>query len=288
MPGYHALLSMHAFGLEECGDYARAEATGRQSVELEPRDGWGQHAVAHVMEMQNRTADGIAWMRANPAAWSTDSFFAVHNWWHLALYHLDRGEMAEVLALYDGPVKGGQSSIVLELIDATAMLWRLHLRGVDVGDRWTPVANRWEELGGAGTYAFNDWHAAMSFVGAGRPVALQAVLEGVRRAAQGAGDNAMFSRDVGLPLIKAVRAFGAGDDATAIGKLRSVREIAHRFGGSHAQRDLIDLTLIEAALRSGAASLAAALAAERAALKPHSPVALSFVRRAGALRPQAA
>jgi tetratricopeptide (TPR) repeat protein len=288
MPGYHAILSMHAFGLEETGDYARAEAAGRQAVALEPRDGWGQHAVAHVLEMQNRTADGIAWMRANPEAWSADSFFAVHNWWHLALYHLDRGEMDEVLALYDGPVKGGQSSIILEMIDATAMLWRLHLRGVDIGGRWAPVADNWEAVGGAGGYAFNDWHAAMAFVGADRPGALDAVVAAATRAACAAGDNAMFSRDVGLPLIRAVQAFGAGDYAQATRLLRSVREIAHRFGGSHAQRDLIDLTLIEAAMRGGDASLATALAAERAALKPHSPVALGFIRKAAGLGQQAA
>jgi hypothetical protein len=57
MPGHHAVLSMLAFGLEENADYARAEQLGRRSVELEPRDGWGWHAVAHVMEMQNRRAD---------------------------------------------------------------------------------------------------------------------------------------------------------------------------------------------------------------------------------------
>lgn len=288
VPGYHAILSMHAFGLEETGDYARAEATGRQAVALEPRDGWGQHAVAHVLEMQNRTADGIAWMRANPEAWSTDSFFAVHNWWHLALYHLDRGDLDEVLALYDGPVKGGQSQIILELIDATALLWRLHLRGIDVGERWVPVADGWEAVGGAGSYAFNDWHAAMAFVGACRSASLDAVIEAATDAAEGAGDNAMFSRDVGLPLIRAVQAFGRGEYGQAARLLRAVREIAHRFGGSHAQRDLIDLTLIEAAMRDGDASLAGALAAERAALKPHSPLALDFVRRGTALHQKAA
>ena len=66
MPGYHAMLGMHAFGLEEMGDYVRAERVGRSAVEIEPRDGWAQHAVAHVMEMQSRQQDGIAWMRANP------------------------------------------------------------------------------------------------------------------------------------------------------------------------------------------------------------------------------
>ena len=99
-PGYHSVLGMHAFGLEETGDYARAEAAGRRGVELEPHDGWSQHAVAHVLEMQNRTADGIAWMRSNDG-WAGDSFFQVHNWWHLALYYLERGDIDEVLALFD-------------------------------------------------------------------------------------------------------------------------------------------------------------------------------------------
>ncbi|MBR0671041.1 tetratricopeptide repeat protein [Neoroseomonas soli] len=282
MPGYHAMLSMHAFGLEEMGDYAAAEAAGRRAVELEPRDGWGQHAVAHVLEMQNRVEDGIAWMRANPTAWSTDSFFAVHNWWHLALYHLERGEIAEVLALYDGPVKGGQSSVVLELIDATAMLWRLHLRGVELGERWQSVADRWETVGGAGSYAFNDWHAAMAFLGANRPGALEALIEAATRAASGAGDNAMFTREVGLPLIRGVKAFAEGDHRMATQRLRAARNIAHRFGGSHAQRDLIDLTLIEAALRGGETALGEALVAERQAIRPHSPVVLDFVRRMAA------
>jgi tetratricopeptide (TPR) repeat protein len=288
MPGYHAVLSMHAFGLEETGDYARAEAAGREAVALEPRDGWGQHAVAHVLEMQNRTSEGIAWMRANPEAWSADSFFAVHNFWHLALYHLDRGEIDEVLALYDGPVRGGQSRVVLELIDATALLWRLHLRGADVGGRWDAVADGWGSVGGAGAYAFNDWHAAMAFAAAGRPGAAEALLDAARRAAAGAGDNAMFTRDIGLPLIQAVAAFGRGEMASAARLIRPVREIAHRFGGSHAQRDLIDLTLIEAAFRGGDTALAAALVAERAAIRPHSPVTLDFVRRTGGLRRMAA
>src|SRR5438445_3295470 len=83
MSGYHAILGMQAFGLEEMGDYGRAEAFGRQATEIEPRDGWAQHAVAHVMEMQGRQRDGIAWMRANPEAWTKDSFLKIHNWWHL-------------------------------------------------------------------------------------------------------------------------------------------------------------------------------------------------------------
>ncbi|HSC00923.1 MAG TPA: tetratricopeptide repeat protein, partial [Burkholderiaceae bacterium] len=99
MPGYHAMLGMYAFGLEETGDYARAEALGRHAVELEPRDGWAWHAVAHVMEMQDRRRDGVAWLGGSPDTWSNGSFFAVHNWWHLALFHLGLDDIDTVLQL---------------------------------------------------------------------------------------------------------------------------------------------------------------------------------------------
>src|SRR5262249_7834662 len=116
MPGAHAVLAMHAFGLEETGDYRRAEAAGRKAIALEPRDGVAQHAVAHVMEIPGRQGDGIAWMRADTDAWTRESFFCIHNWWHLALYHLDLGEIDEVLALFDGPIHGARSKVVLDLV----------------------------------------------------------------------------------------------------------------------------------------------------------------------------
>lgn len=280
MPGYHAVLAMHAFGLEETADYGRAEAQGRTAVELEPRDGWAQHAVAHVMEMQCRTRDGITWMRADPAAWSTDSFFKVHLWWHLALFHLELGEIDEVLALFDGPIHGERSTMVLDMIDASALLWRLHLRGIDVGPRWATVADGWEPFATAGNYAFNDVHATMAFVGARRPEAVAAVLETQQMVLQGSDDNEAFTREVGHPLTLAIKAFGQGRYDETVRLIRQVREIAHRFGGSHAQRDLLDLTLIEAALRADQRALATALCAERLTTRGHSPLTRQLVARA--------
>ncbi len=284
MPGYHALLGMHAFGLEECADYTRAEAQGRTAVELEPRDGWAQHAVAHVMEMQCRQADGIAWMRADPAAWSTDSFFQVHLWWHLALYHLELGEIDEVLALFDGPIHGDRSTVVLNMIDTSAMLWRLHLRGIDVGRRWETVADGWRPFARAGNYVFNDVHAVMAFVGARRLDAIDEVLDAQQKAMQGTDDNATFTREVGHPVTLALKAFGEARYDETVRLIRPLREIAHRFGGSHAQRDLLDLTLIEAALRSGQRALAAALCTERLTARRHSPLTRQLVARAEPLR----
>jgi tetratricopeptide (TPR) repeat protein len=283
MPGYHALLGMYAFGLEETGHYQEAEAYGRRGVELDPRDGWSQHAVAHVMEMQSRQRDGIAWMRANAHAWSHESFFAVHNWWHLALYHLDLGEIDEVFKLYDGPVRGNDSTVILEMIDASAMLWRLTLRGIDVGNRWQALADHWAPVAGAGNYAFNDLHAMIAFVGAGRSEAQQALLLAQTDAMRGTVDNAAFTREVGRAATLAIKCFADGNYADAIRLLRPIRHYAHRFGGSHAQRDLLDLTLIEAAYRGGEINLARALTAERLAAKPTSTSAKMLSLRGASL-----
>ena len=283
MPGYHAMLGMHAFGLEEMGEYQRAESAGKRAVELEPRDGWAQHAVAHVMEMQCRQAEGIAWMRQDTNAWSHESFLQVHNWWHLALFHFDLGQENEVLALYDGPIAGGQSEIALNMVDASAILWRLHLTGVDVGSRWGPLADKWERQAGQSAYAFNDAHAMMAFVGASRHAAVETLLEAQQHALASAGDNAEFTRDVGQPVAQAIHAFGRGDFSETVRLLRPIRHIAHRFGGSHAQRDAIDLTLVEAAIRSGNHALARALAAERFHARPDSPLSRLFLNRADAL-----
>ncbi|MES2034622.1 MAG: tetratricopeptide repeat protein [Pseudomonadota bacterium] len=272
MPGYHCIQGMLAFGLEETGLYDRAEAAGRKAIALEPRNGWAQHAVAHVFEMQDRREDGIAWMREDVDRWTNESFFAVHNWWHLALFHLGLGQTAEALELYDGPLWGHRSGLAFDMVDASALLWRLQLQGVDVGDRWTALAESWQAAtGGESQYAFNDAHAAMAYVGAGRADALAALAASQARAIAGPGDNALFVGEVGRPVVDGLAAFGREDWRGAIEALRPVRNRAGRFGGSHAQRDVIDLTLIEAARRGGDRALADALLAERDAARPLGP-----------------
>jgi hypothetical protein len=168
----------------------------------------------------------------------------------------------------------------MDMIDASALLWRLHLRGVYVGNRWNAVADKWEPIAAAGNYAFNDAHAMMAFVGAGRTVAAQSVIDAQREAMKKDNDNARFTGEVGHAVTTAIKAFGDGNYAETVRLLRPVRNIANRFGGSHAQRDILDLTLIEAAFRAGDRQLAAGLATERIAVKPASPLARLFVKRA--------
>ena len=168
------------------------------------------------------------------------------------------------------------------MVDASAMLWRLTLRGVDVGARWKSLAASWQPLAEDRFYAFNDAHAVMAFVGAGDWPSVDRTIASLERAAQESGTNA---DDVarGRP--------AAGARARGVRRGRSTpRRIEHltadprrtrnRFGGSHAQRDVLQLTLLEAAFRAGRLALARALAAERTELKRTSPFNWRMTARA--------
>ena len=280
-PGYGFALGMLAFGQEECGDFGRAEESGRRAIELEPDDCWAQHAIAHVMEMQARQAEGIAFMESRQDHWAQDdNAFAFHNWWHTALYYLDQGNSEKALALYDSKIHPAKSEVQLEMLDATALLWRLHLRGIHAGDRWQELAATYDEIAEDGFYAFNDMHAMMAYVATGRSESAARLLAAVEKAAQESNTNAGMTRSVGLPIVCAIEAFGREDYDEVVELLMPVRYRAHAFGGSHAQRDIVHRTVIEAALRDGQFALANALANERTAQKPHCPFSWQLRRRA--------
>jgi tetratricopeptide (TPR) repeat protein len=281
VPGRGYVLSMHAFGLEETGDYARAEETGRAAIELNGKDGWGVHAVAHVMEMQGRAQEGAAFLANSADVWAPGSLFAFHNFWHQALFYIDQGDTDAALRLFDENISAGNFGQALELVDGSALLWRLSVLGQNVGDRWQSQADKWETRIDDGCYTFNDMHAMMAFVGAGRSQSRHALLKAVERAARNRhGTNAMMAREVGLPAVKGVDAFGRGDYRAALDLMLPLRGKAGRFGGSHAQRDVFSWTLTEAAIRAGDRALAETLVAERLALKPDSPLNRNWRMRA--------
>jgi len=284
VPGRSWLLGMLAFGLEEMGDYRRAEASGLKALESDPDDCWAHHAVTHVLEMQGRAAEGRDFMRKRRAHWAQpENFLKVHNWWHLALCHLELGEADAALSLYDEQVRGEPTTVAQNLVDASALLWRLHLLGVDIGERWDELAETWTQHADGKCYPFNDMHAALAYVGAGRR---SDATDLVKIAHEGDMHHEMnrWMRETGTPIIDALLLFDRGEYKAAIEPLLWARQISGTFGGSHAQRDVIDWTLTEAAIRGKVGPVARALVQERLALRPDSHVNLAFARRAG-LRP---
>jgi tetratricopeptide (TPR) repeat protein len=270
VPGYSYLLGMHAFGLEECNQYPEARATAERALAIEPRDGWSVHAATHCYEMQGHVDEGIAFMTARRADWD-DSGFAYHLWWHLGLFHLDRGDTPNVLELFDTLVfPASASDTAYQLLDGTSLLWRLFLAGVDVRARAERLATVWAmKTSEQGFYAFNDVHALLAYVMAERTDAIRAVLAALE-SSHGEHANVAMSREVGLPVARGVVAFAEGHYDRALAQLEDVRDRAHHFGGSHAQRDLLTLTIIEAALRGNYKTIARHYLGERIVQRPAS------------------
>ncbi len=270
---------MYAFGLEECNQYGHAAEAGQRAVETNPDDVWGIHAVVHTYEMQGQIPDGVRFMRVHRENWSADNFLNVHNSWHYALYLLQANDIAGALAVYDSFLHhSGSEDVALELLDATALLWRLQLEGSSVGNRWPPLAAAWARLLAPGFYPFNDMHAIMAFIGAGEPGRAQEVvtaLERVVREGNPAATGWAMTSIVGLPVCRSLVHFGTGQYEQVLDDLMPIRTRIHEFGGSHAQRDAVERTLLEAAIRARREDLANALVSERLAVRECSTYAWS-------------
>ncbi|GGY55091.1 tetratricopeptide repeat protein [Streptomyces omiyaensis] len=272
------LLGMYAFGLEESGHYRRAEETGLAALQRHPADVWAVHAVTHTYEMQGRVAEGVAFLDARAGDWTRGNYLTVHNWWHYALYALEAGAEETALRVYDAAVHhAGSAGLAMELLDAAALLWRLRLAGREEPERWARLADAWAGRADPPFYAFNDAHAVMAYVGAGRIAEAEALVADRRRWLAGAaGDrralsNHVMTAEVGLPVCEALVAQGRGDHAAVVELLWPVRRRIQVFGGSHAQRDAVQRTLLESALAAGDHDRARLLLSERDGLRPDSP-----------------
>jgi tetratricopeptide (TPR) repeat protein len=283
-PGYGTLLAFHGFGLEEAGDYTRAEDESRDAAELEPLSFWPHHTVAHVMEMTGRPEDGLGWMAAREALWSTPGHLnQVHIWWHKSLFHLELGQYETALALYDGPMRATQRPVALSITNATALLWRLDTLGCDTGDRWLEQAELWQDHADGKCLVFADIHAAMAELRSGQETLVERRLEGMRETAASGLEAAGLYRAVGIPVVEGLGAFHRGAYADAVELLLPVRVDLWQIGGSHAQRDVVDWTLTEAAVRAGQRDVALSLAHERLATRPRSAPNRRFLRNAEAI-----
>lgn len=282
LPGYGYLLGMLAFGLEECGEYPAAEAQGRRAVEINPEDLWAVHAVAHVLEMQGRHGDGMAWMSQPADAWDDRNPFRGHLWWHTALFPFELGDYDRVLALYDSAIRTEQTDFYLDIQNAASLLLRLEFQGVAVGDRWEELADHAEANVDDHSLPFTDLHHMISLVRAGRSQAAGKMLASLQAFAETPGNSAAATMEPAtLPLCQAILAFGEGDYDRVVETVLPIRFDTACVGGSHAQRDLFAQLLIEAAVKAGRFPLARALLSERVALRPSSGTA--WLKYAGVL-----
>ena len=288
IPGYASVLAMYAFGLEENGQYRRAEKMARRALAIDPRHPGAIHVMAHVMEMQGRAREGLEFLAATEPAWLDTTVISVHLAWHRALFHLDAEEPEAALAVYDAQIMNKRAPAISELADASALLWRLQLRDIEIGSRWRVLADHWETQALAGVRPFYIVHAMMAFAAAGRTAAAERVFEAFPDPHTSSSSLSVPEDALVSPFCAALLAFVRKDYAVCVEWLMRVRHIAHRCGGSLAQCDLVHLTFTEAALRARKAHLAGTLVAERAAQNPASGLNRLLQQRLRILTPSIA
>ena len=278
VPGFGSILACHCFASEESGLYTVAEHSGRAAVAMDRGDLWATHGVAHVLEMQGRRSEGIAWLEAGEPHWEGGNNLMHHLWWHRAMFHIEQRDFDAVLALYDrrfrnadSPVTQAQPDLYIDVQNAASMLWRLARQGVPAGERWTELADKAEARIGDTLSAFTQPHWMMALAATGRGEAARRLLAALEAAGRGNTPHATILREAALPACQAVLAHAEGRYAEAVAALRPALGGLYRLGGSHAQQDVLEQLFLDSAMKAGLEADARLLLERVAGMHPVPP-----------------
>lgn len=271
----HYLYGMIAFGLEQCHRFDEAEGIGQLATEMNRNDPWAHHAVAHVMEMQGRLEEGIAWMESLSDTWENcNSMLYTHNWWHIALYYLEKQEFQKVLSLYDSHVWGrAWKDSSKDPIGAISLLLRLELRGVEVGNRWKELAPHLTARIHEHALPFQDLHYIYALSRAGNTDHVTEMLLSMQAYAKTADPAVQRAwNEVAVPAARGMAAHAQGKWERALGELGPIMCRLHIIGGSHAQHDLFEQLYLDAWLRANQNHEAIKLLEKRFAARRYIPL----------------
>lgn len=226
---------LHAFALEQVGARDAALHAGERAVAMNPDDPWAQHAVAHVFDARAQLDDGLAWLLAHAPRWERcSSFMLTHNWWHVALLQLARGDADAALAIYDQRVWGVRKTYVQDQVNAVSLLARIEQRGIDAGPRWADLAAHVRPRIHDRQSAFLDLHFAYALARAGDDEAVAELLGGI--ALHAGRSSAPAWRELALPAARGVVAFARRRLREAALELQPLAAHMHLLGGSTAQQ----------------------------------------------------
>ena len=261
--GYATFLSCRSFSNEEAGRYTQAEHDGRAAVEMDNTEPWGTHSVAHVLFMQGRNHEGVAWLESLSPNWGAVNQLRHHLWWHLCLFLLERSQHERILTLLSAEVRNPDSPLVkaapdaiIDIQNVASMLLRLELRGVAVGDQWLVLADICEKRVHNHHNAFSNLHDMMVLAATGQFQKAEELLRSLEEFIEsGEGSLVTSYRVAGVAACRAALAHRRKEYRQVIEVLAPVRHDLPLLGGSHAQRDVLYQVLIDAARRVGRGDL---------------------------------
>ncbi|XP_051628523.1 tetratricopeptide repeat protein 38 isoform X3 [Manacus candei] len=284
----------YSFGLVETNFFDRAEEVAREALAINQTDAWSVHTIAHVNEMKADVKKGLEFMKETETNWKNSDMLACHNYWHWALYFIEKGEYEAALTIYDNHIAPRclASGSMLDVVDNCSMLYRLHLEGVKLGDRWKDVLALTKKHTKDHILLFNDVHFLMSSLGAKDHKTTQELLTTLQELAKAPCEDHQLSLapSLGLPLCQAFVEFENGNCDKAVDLLYPIRYQLIQLGGSNAQRDVFSQLLIHAALNSKSQAkrnLARCLLRERDVVRPNSPMTERLIRKAAAIHSMA-
>ena len=262
-----AFLGQYAFAHHECGLFDEALRHAERSLEQRPTNANASHSVAHVFFETGDADGGGDFLGEWLAGYDSRSPFHVHLSWHLALFELAMGRYDRVFDIYEGQIRPSvKERSPLSLADSASLMWRIQVYGgTPPPFLWKDVAEQAAPAAKAPGPGFRDAHAALAFTAAGADASFECMVDGLENVA--ARGNALAG-EITLPLARGIAAFAAGEYDEAVERIEPIFPQLTRLGGSHAQREVFEDTLLEAYLRSGRCDRAEELLRARLSRRP--------------------
>ena len=250
-----AFQSRYAFAYHESGILDESLRLAEASLKTRPDNADASHSVAHVLFERGEARDGAQFLDEWTEDYDSRAPFYVHLAWHYALFELSQGHYGKVMDLYNSRIQpavaAGDGGA---LADAAALAWRYMLYSNTVPDiDWQALSDLAEPAIHTEGTAYRDVHAALALAGANHWNRMTGLLD--RMQARAADRDALAS-EIMVPLLKGLERFAAEKPEDALELLDplfgpSVLDRLARIGGSHAQREVLEDTLVACYIETG-------------------------------------
>ena len=244
-----------SFQLHELNRFDESRRYAERSLAGNPRNGNAAHNMAHCFYETSDYVAGIEFLTDWIAGYHPDAPHYSHLNWHKALFDLTQGRYQDSYDVYRETIrpsvlKQDIGGLGPPLADATSLFWRYRLYGsqLEQAADWTEIDQFSVTTAAGPRTPFYDAHCALSFAATGNDRAMSALIDALREAA---ANGHAVTREVALPLVLGIDAFGRGAYAETITHIEPIFDDLVRLGGSQAQRMVFEETLLRAYMLAG-------------------------------------
>lgn len=261
-------LTYRGWSHAENGSVPRGRDLAQRGFDIRPENANAAHALSHAMFEDGAGTEAEQLIGRWLPTYDRSGVLHGHIAWHEALSALERGDPARALAVYEEHVQPAvsQGTPINIMTDTVSLLWRLQAYGHVVPTGLWETARSYAEAQFAKPgFAFADAHLGLLSAATGDK---EAAGERIGILTKLVEEGAMSAGPVVPAICRAALAFVDGHYADCVRILEPMAGEVARIGGSGAQREVMEDTLLVALMRSGEAAKARALLDERLHRRP--------------------